>query len=81
MLGYREKFAAVPFFWTQQFDVSINYVGHAEKWDSTEFNGSLAAKDCAVVYKQAGRTLAVATLFRDKQSLQSEAAMEASLRP
>ncbi|TJU93306.1 MAG: pyridine nucleotide-disulfide oxidoreductase, partial [Mesorhizobium sp.] len=31
MLGHREKFAAVPFFWSQHYDVPINYVGHAER--------------------------------------------------
>ena len=30
MLGGREKFDAVPFFWSQHYDVPINYVGHAE---------------------------------------------------
>ena len=38
MLGGREKFVAVPFFWSQHYDVPINYVGHAEPgttWRST----------------------------------------------
>ncbi|HVT56215.1 MAG TPA: FAD-dependent oxidoreductase, partial [Xanthobacteraceae bacterium] len=30
MLGGREKFDAVPFFWSQHYDIPINYVGHAE---------------------------------------------------
>jgi len=76
ILGFNEKFDAVPFFWTQHFDVSINYVGHAEKWDDIETSGSLEARDCALTYKRAGRALAVATVSRDLQSLQSEAAME-----
>jgi hypothetical protein len=29
MLGARERFNAVPFFWTQQHDLLLNYVGHA----------------------------------------------------
>jgi hypothetical protein len=62
MLGRREMFEAVPFFWTQQYGVSIKYVGHAEAWDDIEITGSLDEKDCAVAYKQAGRTLAVATI-------------------
>jgi NADPH-dependent 2,4-dienoyl-CoA reductase/sulfur reductase-like enzyme/nitrite reductase/ring-hydroxylating ferredoxin subunit len=80
ILGYRESFDAVPFFWTQQFDVALKYVGHAEKWDGVEIDGSLEARNCAVRYKQGGKTVALATIGRDFQSLQFEAAMEASSR-
>jgi NADPH-dependent 2,4-dienoyl-CoA reductase/sulfur reductase-like enzyme len=76
ILGLREPFDAVPFFWTTQYGVSVKYVGHAEKWDAVEISGSLEAKDCTVTYRLAGRTLAVATIARDLQSLQAEAAME-----
>ncbi len=78
MLGFRERFDAVPFFWSQHFDVTISYVGHAEKWDAIEVDGSLEARDCTVSYKRGGRTLAVATIGRDRQSLESEASMEGS---
>jgi len=80
ILGRREKFDAVPFFWSQHYDVAINYVGHAEKWDAVEVDGSLDARDCAVAYKKGGRTLAIVTISRDLRSLQAEAAMEAELR-
>src|SRR5947209_7103353 len=39
MLGQREPFHAVPFFWSQHYDVPINYVGHAEKWDEIAVDG------------------------------------------
>jgi NADPH-dependent 2,4-dienoyl-CoA reductase/sulfur reductase-like enzyme/nitrite reductase/ring-hydroxylating ferredoxin subunit len=78
ILGYREPFNAVPFFWTRQFKVAIKYVGHAEKWDEAAIDGSLEKKDCAVTFKRDGRTFAVATIGRDLQNLQEEAAMEAS---
>jgi apoptosis-inducing factor 3 len=80
ILGYRERYEAVPFFWTRQFDVSLKYTGYAEKWDATEIEGSLKANDCAVRYRQGGKTVAVATIGRNVQSLECEAAMEASLR-
>jgi NADPH-dependent 2,4-dienoyl-CoA reductase/sulfur reductase-like enzyme len=81
ILGRREKFDAVPFFWSQHYDVAINYVGHAEKWEAIEIDGSLDARDCTVAYKKGGRILATVTISRDLQSLQAEAAMEAAIRP
>lgn len=80
ILGRREQFDAVPFFWSQHYDVAINYVGHAEKWDATEIEGNPDARDCSIIYKKAGRTLAVVTISRDRESLQAEAAMEAEIR-
>ena len=78
MLDQAEAFTAVPFFWSQHYDVSINYVGHAESWDTIAVEGDLGARDGLVRFRQAGRTLAVASLFRDRQSLEAEAAMEAA---
>jgi NADPH-dependent 2,4-dienoyl-CoA reductase/sulfur reductase-like enzyme len=80
MLGRRQEFNAVPFFWSQHYDVAINYVGHAEQWNTVQIEGSLEARDCAVTYRKDGRTLAIATISRDLQSLQAEASMEAELR-
>ena len=76
MLGRREQFDAVPFFWSQHYDVPINYVGHAEKWDELVVEGDIAAKDCLVRMSRAGRTLAVASIFRDLQSLEAEVSLE-----
>jgi len=76
MLGHRERFAAVPFFWSQHYDVPINYVGHAEKWDELVIEGDVAAKDCIIRFKRNGRVLAIASIFRDVESLQAEVMME-----
>jgi NADPH-dependent 2,4-dienoyl-CoA reductase/sulfur reductase-like enzyme len=76
MLGYRETFDAVPFFWSQHYDVPVNYVGHAEKWDELAIEGDITGKDCLVRFRQNGRTLAVVTIFRDVESLEAELAME-----
>jgi apoptosis-inducing factor 3 len=76
MLGYGEKFTDVPFFWSQHYDVPINYVGHAENWDALEVEGDIAGKDCLLRFKRNGRVLAVASIFRDLENLQAEVAME-----
>jgi NADPH-dependent 2,4-dienoyl-CoA reductase/sulfur reductase-like enzyme len=76
MLGDRVRFDAVPFFWSQHYDVPINYVGHAESWDEIAIDGDVAKRDCAVRYRRGGRTLAVASIYRDVESLQAEVEME-----
>ncbi len=77
MLGARKRFDEVPFFWSQHFDVVVNYVGHAEKWDAVAIDGSLDARDCTIAYRLGGKTLAVATIGRDRASLEADAAMQA----
>ncbi len=76
MLGRRERFDAVPFFWSQHYDVTINYVGHAERWDATTMSGSLEDRDCSIRFLNGGRQSAVVTVFRDRESLEAEVAME-----
>jgi len=76
MLGAKEPFREVPFFWSQHYDVPINYVGHAEAWDSIGISGSVKERNCLVAYRQGGRVLAVASIYRDQESLLIEAAME-----
>jgi NADPH-dependent 2,4-dienoyl-CoA reductase/sulfur reductase-like enzyme/nitrite reductase/ring-hydroxylating ferredoxin subunit len=76
MLGARDPYRAVPFFWSQHYDVPINYVGHAESWDSVTISGSIAGRNCLLAYRQEGRVQAVASIFRDRESLLVEAAME-----
>jgi NADPH-dependent 2,4-dienoyl-CoA reductase/sulfur reductase-like enzyme len=80
MLGQRERFDAVPFFWSQHYDVPINYVGHAETWDEIAVDGDIAAKDCLLRYKNKGRVLAVASIYRDLASLKAELEMERATR-
>jgi NADPH-dependent 2,4-dienoyl-CoA reductase/sulfur reductase-like enzyme len=77
MLGARQAFAEVPFFWSAHYDMSVNYVGHAAKWDAARVDGDPDARDVAVWYEDDGRTRALATIFRDEESLKEEVRMEA----
>ncbi len=78
MLGARQRFDAVPFFWSQHHDVAIQYVGHAEQWDRIDLDGDPDARDCRVRYSLAGRLLATVTIGRDRESLSDERAIESA---
>jgi len=76
ILGRRESFDAVPFFWSQHYDVAIRYVGHAERWDRLQIDGDPRARDCEVSYFAGDRKLAVATVSRDLTNLRAEVDLE-----
>ncbi len=85
MLGRRERFDQIPFFWSLHFGLDVDYIGHAEGWDAIEVSGDLAAKDAHVIYRDKGRVAALATVLamgsaaavaRQRQNLQAELAME-----
>lgn len=79
ILGRREPFDAVPFFWTEQYDLGIGYVGHAEQWDAVDIDGTFEARDCSITYRRGGKKLAVATIHRDLAGLRTELAFERAM--
>jgi NADPH-dependent 2,4-dienoyl-CoA reductase/sulfur reductase-like enzyme len=81
MVGLKQRFDAVPFFWTEQHDLGIAYVGHAEDWDEVEIDGSIEERDCSVTYLRDGRKLAVAVIHRDLEGLNAEVEFERLARP
>ena len=72
ILGIGGPYREAPFFWSQHYDVSISYVGHAAAWDAIELRGDLEGRDVTAIYRNKGRTLAVATIGRDRESLIAE---------
>jgi NADPH-dependent 2,4-dienoyl-CoA reductase/sulfur reductase-like enzyme len=76
ILGRQEPFTSVPFFWSQHYDVPIAYVGHAESWDRIDVAGSIAARGSLIAFRSGGRIAAVATINRDKESLEAEVLFE-----
>jgi NADPH-dependent 2,4-dienoyl-CoA reductase/sulfur reductase-like enzyme len=80
MLGHRDRFDDIPFFWSAHYDeLSIQYTGHVEHWDETRIDGDVMKRDCAVSYIVAGKVRATATINRDRQNLEAEIAMEQDL--
>jgi NADPH-dependent 2,4-dienoyl-CoA reductase/sulfur reductase-like enzyme/nitrite reductase/ring-hydroxylating ferredoxin subunit len=81
VLGKLAPCDLVPFFWSAHYDVTINYVGHAESWDRVDIDGRIEARDAAVAFRRRGKTLAIATIGRDAAALAAEAAMEREDEP
>lgn len=79
ILGRQERFDAIPFFWTEQHDFGLAYVGHAERWDKAEIDGQVDAGDCAITYRRAGKKLAVAVIHRDLEGLRAEVEFERAI--
>ena len=79
ILGRRQRFEHVPFFWTEQYDFGLGYVGHAEQWDRAEIEGSLNARDCTITYRLGGRKLAMAVVHRDLEGLRAELEFEKAI--
>jgi 3-phenylpropionate/trans-cinnamate dioxygenase ferredoxin reductase subunit len=78
ILGARMPYTQTPFFWSQHYDVVINYVGHAERWDRIETDGVVAEHDFSARFWHGDRVVAAATIERDVESLRLEARMEAA---
>jgi NADPH-dependent 2,4-dienoyl-CoA reductase/sulfur reductase-like enzyme/nitrite reductase/ring-hydroxylating ferredoxin subunit len=77
MLGGAEAFADVPFFWTHQYDLELRFTGNAQGWDEVRIDGDLAARDFTARYLRGGRLVAAASVGRDLENLEIEAALHA----
>lgn len=76
MLGLRKRYQAVPFFWTQQYDVSLRYVGRAASWDEVVIDGDVSSRDFVARYYEKGVHLASAAVGRDREMLEEERRFE-----
>jgi NADPH-dependent 2,4-dienoyl-CoA reductase/sulfur reductase-like enzyme/nitrite reductase/ring-hydroxylating ferredoxin subunit len=78
VLGAAEPCRIVPFFWSAHYDATLNYVGHAERWDRIDAVGDIEARDAAFAFRHGGKIAALVTIGRDHAGLEAEAAMERS---
>jgi apoptosis-inducing factor 3 len=76
ILGAREPFTIPPFFWSNHFDLHIHYVGHGDGKDVASVSGDLKPKDVSVLFRSDGKLNAVASIGRDRENLEAEAALE-----
>jgi NADPH-dependent 2,4-dienoyl-CoA reductase/sulfur reductase-like enzyme/nitrite reductase/ring-hydroxylating ferredoxin subunit len=60
MAGQQEEFRGVPFFWTEQYDTYLFYVGHVPAWDEIIWHGQAQDRNFVAFYVKKGQVLAAA---------------------
>jgi 3-phenylpropionate/trans-cinnamate dioxygenase ferredoxin reductase component len=65
ILGSREPFAEIPYFWSDLADwCTLEYVGPASSWDEEVVRGSVADGEFTIFYREGGRVVAALTVGR-----------------
>jgi len=62
MLGSDVPYTEVPFFWTRQFDISVKYIGFAEKHDQVAFRGKPEEEEFLAGYYFEGKLKAASAI-------------------
>ncbi len=67
ILGEEPRAPALPTFWSDQYGVRIQYVGHAAGADEIEASGELRDRDFHLLYRRAGRPVAALAVDRPRE--------------
>jgi 3-phenylpropionate/trans-cinnamate dioxygenase ferredoxin reductase subunit len=62
--GRRAPYSALPWFWTDQYDVRLQMAGLSQKYDQTVTRGDVALRKFSVFYFKEGRLVAVDSVNR-----------------
>jgi 3-phenylpropionate/trans-cinnamate dioxygenase ferredoxin reductase component len=66
MLGTGKPYDAVHWFWSDQYDVNLQYAGFHREWDQVVMRGNVESRNFMAFYLSQGRIDAVAALNRGK---------------
>jgi 3-phenylpropionate/trans-cinnamate dioxygenase ferredoxin reductase component len=58
MLGSTDSYARLPYFFSDQYDVGMEYTGHATDWDRVVLRGDPATREFIAFWLREGRVLA-----------------------
>ncbi|MCW5960683.1 MAG: FAD-dependent oxidoreductase [Pyrinomonadaceae bacterium] len=81
MIGMQKPFTSIPFFWTTQFDATLNYVGHLKEWDEIIYRGRIDSGQFLAFYVKDGKIRAVAGMNRDRELAEFEEMMRLDKMP
>lgn len=80
MLGAGEAYAPVPYFWSDQYELSLQYIGFASRWDSVVFRGDPATRSFSAFYVVNGRLRAALSINRITDQAPAERLIRAGVR-
>ena len=69
MLGRREPYSDVHWFWSDQYDCNVQYAGFHTGWDELVIRGNLEERNAVAFYMQ-GQRIAAAVAFNRGRDLQ-----------
>jgi 3-phenylpropionate/trans-cinnamate dioxygenase ferredoxin reductase component len=58
MLGKDESYDRIPYFFSDQYEVGMEYAGHATEWDEVVFRGDVEGREFVAFWLKDGRLLA-----------------------
>jgi NADPH-dependent 2,4-dienoyl-CoA reductase/sulfur reductase-like enzyme len=67
MAGLKVEYIGAPFFWSEQFDLFLQYVGYAADWDEVIIHGNLKERNFLAYYVKGEKVRAAAGLQHDRQ--------------
>ena len=83
MAGTGDAYSEVPWFWSDQYDLNLQYAGAGLAWDEQVVRGTLGSPPFTVFYLDAGRLMAAAgindhhTVARARRVMEARAAITA----
>ncbi|BCX88436.1 apoptosis-inducing factor 3 [Methylomarinovum tepidoasis] len=69
------EYRGVPYFWTRQYNRTLQYFGHAADWDEIRYDGDPAGYDFIAYFVRDGQVHAVAGMERERELAELEERM------
>ena len=66
MLGKNEPYDEIPWFWSDQYEHSLQYVGFHTEWDKLVIRGRMEERNFVAFYRKNRRTLAAVAINRGR---------------
>ena len=80
MAGAEAPFAEAPWFWSDQYDINVQYAGAGLPWDETVIRGTTGLPPFSVFYLRRGSMIAVAGINDHHTVARARRVMESSRR-